>query len=67
MLMRPLGKPISNQLIRSVGSISANIEERYGRGFYGRERTQLLRIALGLPGKVRVGIFEQRLFYRIKF
>ena len=42
----PLGLPVSQQLIRSVGSISANIEEGYGRGF-GRDRDYFLRIALG--------------------
>jgi len=33
-------------LIRSVGSISANIEEGYGRGF-GKEYPQFLRISRG--------------------
>jgi len=33
------GKEITKQLIRSVGSISANIEEGYGRGF-GKEYPQ---------------------------
>ena len=40
------GKEIAKQLIRSVGSISANIEEGYGRGF-GKEYPQFLRIARG--------------------
>jgi four helix bundle protein len=40
------GKEIGRQLIRSVGSISANIEEGYGRGF-GKEYPQFLRIARG--------------------
>lgn len=40
------GKEIVKQLIRSVGSISANIEEGYGRGF-GKEYPQFLRIARG--------------------
>jgi len=42
----PLGKPIANQLVRSIGSISANVEEGYGRGF-GKDRDYFLRIALG--------------------
>jgi four helix bundle protein len=42
----PMGKPIANQLIRSVGSISANVEEGFGRGF-GKDRDYFLRIALG--------------------
>lgn len=40
------GKEIAKQLIRSCGSISANIEEGYGRGF-GKEYTHFLRIARG--------------------
>ncbi len=38
------GKTIAKQLIRSVGSISANIEEGYGRG-YGKDYSYRLRIA----------------------
>lgn len=40
------GKEIAKQLIRSCGSISANIEEGYGRGF-GKEYPHFLRIARG--------------------
>lgn len=40
------GKEIARQLIRSCGSISANIEEGYGRGF-GKEYPQFLRISRG--------------------
>jgi len=40
------GKEIAKQLIRSCGSISANIEEGYGRGF-GKEYPHFLRIAHG--------------------
>ncbi|HOT92974.1 MAG TPA: four helix bundle protein [Anaerolineae bacterium] len=46
LLKHPLGKPIAQQLIRSAGSISANIEEGYGRG-YGKDRAYFLKIALG--------------------
>jgi len=41
------GKAVAQQLIRSVGSISANIEEGHGRGFLGKERSQFLRYAVG--------------------
>lgn len=41
-----LGRAVAEQLIRSVGSISANIEEGYDRGF-GKERAYFLRIAMG--------------------
>jgi four helix bundle protein len=40
------GKEIASQLIRSVGSVSANIEEGAGRG-YGKEYPQFLRISRG--------------------
>ncbi len=39
-------KEIAKQLIRSCGSISANIEEGYGRGF-GKEYPHFLRISRG--------------------
>lgn len=40
------GREIAKQMTRSVGSISANIEEGYGRGF-GKELAYFLRIARG--------------------
>ena len=40
------GETIARQMIRSVGSISANIEEGYGRG-YGPDYAYRLRIAMG--------------------
>ncbi len=47
ILMKDIrGIEIARQLTRSIGSISANIEEGYGRGF-GKEYPQFLRIARG--------------------
>ena len=43
----PRGKALVSQIIRSTGSISANIEEGYGRGLHGKEYIHFLRIALG--------------------
>jgi four helix bundle protein len=46
-LMKDLrGRAVAHQLIRSVGSICANIEEGYGRG-QGREYSYFLRVAIG--------------------
>jgi len=42
----PHGRAVVQQIIRSAGSISANLEEGYGRGF-GRENAYFQRIALG--------------------
>ena len=46
LLKHPLGRAVGQQLIRSAGSISANIEEGYGRG-YGRDRLRFLGFSLG--------------------
>jgi four helix bundle protein len=46
------GKEIAKQLSRSVGSISANIEEGYGRG-YGKEYPYFLRISRGSARETR--------------
>jgi four helix bundle protein len=46
LLEHPLGKAVAQQLIRSAGSISANIEEGYGRG-YGKDRLRFLKFSLG--------------------
>lgn len=40
------GKAVAQQLIRSVGSISANLEEGHGRG-YGKQRDWFFRVAIG--------------------
>jgi four helix bundle protein len=45
MLKDQRGKAIAEQLIRSAGSISANIEEGYGRGF-GKQFALFLRYSL---------------------
>jgi len=40
------GRAISEQLIRSAGSISANIEEGHGRG-YGGQRNWFFAVSIG--------------------
>lgn len=47
LLLRDLrGRAISDQIIRSCGSINTNIEEGYGRGF-GRDYARFLKYAVG--------------------
>jgi four helix bundle protein len=40
------GRAVAEQIIRSAGSISANMEEGYGRGF-GRDYARFLKFAIG--------------------
>jgi len=40
------GRAVAEQLIRSAGSISANIEEGHGRG-YGKERDWFFKVSIG--------------------
>jgi len=46
MMKDPRGRVIAKQLIRSVGSICADIEEGHGRGF-GKENAYFQRVVLG--------------------
>ena len=53
LLMRDVrGREVTRQLIRASGSISANMEEGYGRG-YSKDRDYFLRIALGSGRETR--------------
>ena len=59
-LMRdPRGRAVAEQLTRSTGSISANIEEGYGRG-YGKDRNYFLRIAAGSARETKGWYFRAR-------
>ena len=59
-LMQDLrGKAIAQQLIRSAGSISANMEEGYGRGF-GRDYARFLGYALGSARETQGWYFRAR-------
>jgi four helix bundle protein len=53
------GRAISEQLIRSSGSISANIEEGYGRG-YGKDYARFLRISAGSARETRGWYYRGR-------
>ncbi len=59
LLKDPRGKAVSSQLIRSVGSISANIEEGFGRG-YGKDYAYRLRISLGETRESRGWYWKSR-------
>ncbi len=61
MMGDPRGRTIAQQLIRSVGSICANIEEGHGRGF-GRENAYFQRVALGSAREARGWYYRGRRF-----
>jgi four helix bundle protein len=53
------GRAIAWQLLDSAGSIAANIEEGYGRGF-GKDYARFLRIALGSARETRGWYYRGR-------
>jgi four helix bundle protein len=57
------GKEIGKQLIRAVGSIAANIEEGYGRGF-GRDYARFLAYAIGSAREARGWYYRARSLLR---
>jgi len=59
------GFAIADQLIRSAGSISANIEEGFGRG-YGRDYARFLSIALGSARETRGWYYRGRKIFTSK-
>jgi len=59
-LMRDLrGRAVAQQLIRSAGSICANVEEGYGRGF-GKDRNYFLRVSTGSARETRGWYYRAR-------
>lgn len=54
------GRAVARQLIRSVGSISANVEEGHGRGVGGKEYLYFLRIAEGSARESKGWYFRAR-------
>ena len=55
----PRGRAVAQQIIRSCGSISANMEEGYGRGF-GKDYARFLSISLGSARETRGWYFRGR-------
>jgi hypothetical protein len=58
LLRHPLGKAVADQLIRSAGSISANIEEGYGR-----ERFGFSALPWTLLAKPKTGTIVPRMYF----
>jgi four helix bundle protein len=59
LLMDPRGKAMAWQLVDAAGSVSANIEEGFGRGF-GKDYARFLRIALGSCRETRGWYYRAR-------
>jgi four helix bundle protein len=59
MLRDRRGRAVAEQLIRSAGSIGANIEEGYGRGF-GKQFALFLRYSLGSTRETRGWYYRGR-------
>ncbi|GAB4452801.1 MAG: hypothetical protein OHK0041_16320 [Anaerolineales bacterium] len=55
------GREIVSQLIRSAGSVGANLEEAYGRGVGTADYVRVTRIALGEARETRGWYFRARL------
>jgi four helix bundle protein len=55
----PRGRALIGQVVDSTGSISANIEEGYGRGF-GKDRDHFLRFSIGSARETRGWYFRSR-------
>ncbi len=53
------GKAVTEQIIRSAGSVGANIEEGFGRGF-GKEYAYFLRVSLGSARETRGWYYRSR-------
>jgi four helix bundle protein len=54
------GRKLAAQLIDSAGSVSANIDEGFGRGIEGGEYIQFLRYALGSARETRSWYYKAR-------
>ena len=60
-LVRDLrGKAVAQQIVRSAGSISANIEEGYGRGIGTKSYLYFLRVAIGSARETKGWYFRAR-------
>lgn len=55
----PRGRAVAEQLVRSAGSVCANLEEGYGRGF-GRQFAQFIGYSLGSTRETRGWYYRAR-------
>jgi len=55
----PRGRALIGQLIDAAGSISANLEEGFGRGF-GKDRDYFLRVSVGSGRETRGWYYRNR-------
>jgi four helix bundle protein len=62
LLDEPRGRKMAWQLVSSAGSVPANIEEGYGRGF-GKDYARFLRISLGSAKEARGWYYRGRHVY----
>ncbi len=65
MIKDSLGRSIADQLIKSSGSVSANIEEGFGRG-YGKDYARFLKYALGSARESRGWYYRGRRLLNVK-
>ncbi len=54
------GRQIANQLIRSMGSVCANIEEGYGRGLHSKSYLQFLRYSIASAKETKGWYYRSR-------
>jgi len=60
LLRDPRGRKVASQLIDSVGSVSANMEEAYGRGLTTKEFQQFLRYSVASAKESKGWYFRGR-------
>jgi four helix bundle protein len=53
------GRAVTEQLVRSCGSIGANVEEGHGRG-YGKQKNWFLSVALGSARETKGWYYRAR-------